>query len=515
MSAPAVQLQDIFCVHRSSEGDAAALQGLTLELAPGERLCVLGPSGAGKTTLLRVLAGLQPPSAGSALVFGRDVGRLSSRQRSVFRHQTIGFLDQHAEAALAPDLRVAQSVALPLALRGVPRATRRARVTELLATAGLGDRGDALPGQLSGGERQRVALCAALVHRPRLLLADEPTAELDQQSALAISALIDELAEAERMTVIVVSHDAAMAERAPRVVRIRDGRVVEDRQYGGRSLVVDRGGWLRVPGGLLDAAEIFDRADAPAVPGGVLLTPAGRRSAPTAVMMRGPGAGNRCEPVLVELRAVSRSRGHGAARRAVIEELTLSFAPGRLTVVVGRSGTGKSTLLELLGCLALPDSGELWFDQRPLGRPGPELLAALRRARIGYLQQEPTPVGFLSAEENVALALRIRGHPGSPASESARRALERVGMANRSRQHVQRLSAGEGQRVALARALACANGLLIVDEPTSRLDEANAAAVARLLAQTAADDGQTVICATHDPEVIRHADDVLDLGDRR
>jgi ABC-type lipoprotein export system ATPase subunit len=136
---------------------------------------------------------------------------------------------------------VAQSVALPLALRGVPRATRRARVTELLATAGLGDRGDALPGQLSGGERQRVALCAALVHRPRLLLADEPTAELDQQSALAISALIDELAEAERMTVIVVSHDAAMADRAPRVVRIRDGRVVEDRQYGGRSLVVDRG----------------------------------------------------------------------------------------------------------------------------------------------------------------------------------------------------------------------------------------------------------------------------------
>jgi ABC-type lipoprotein export system ATPase subunit len=511
MSTPAVQLQDVFCVHRSSEGDAAALQGLTLELAPGERLCVLGPSGAGKTTLLRVVAGLQPPSAGSVLVFGRDVGRLSSRQRAAFRHQTVGFLDQHAEAALTPELPVAQSVALPLALRGVPRVTRRARVTELLDAAGLGDRGSALPGQLSGGERQRVSLCAALVHRPKLLLVDEPTAELDEQSALAISALIDELAETERMTVIVVSHDRAMAQRAPRAVRIRDGRVVEDRQDGGRSLVVDRGGWLQVPGELLDAAQISDRAHAHAVHGGVLLTPGGRRSAASAVTVPGPSAGNRCEPVLVELEAISRSRGHGVARRAVIDELTLSFAPGRLTVVVGRSGAGKSTLLELLGCLALPDSGELRFDRRPLGRPGPEPLAALRRARIGYLQQEPTAVGFLSAEENVALALRIRGHPGAPASRRARGALERVGLANRSRQRVHRLSAGEGQRVALARALACANGLLIVDEPTSRLDEANAAAVARLLAQTAGEDGQTVICATHDLEVIRHADAVVEL----
>jgi ABC-type lipoprotein export system ATPase subunit len=510
VSRPAVQLRDVFCVHRTSEGDAAALQGLTLELAAGERLCVLGPSGAGKTTLLRVVAGLQPPSAGSALVFGHDIGRLSSRRRAVVRHQTIGFLDQHAEAALAPDLRVVESVALPLALRGVPRRARHARATELLAATGLDDRADALPAQLSGGERQRVALCAALVHRPRLLLADEPTAELDERSAQAVSALIDELAEAAGMTVIVVSHDDAMAQRAPRAVRIRDGRVVEDRRDGGRSLVVDRGGWLRVPGELLEAAQIFGRAHAHAVQGGVMLTPAGERSAPANIAVRDPGTRRR-EPVLVELEAVSRRRGQGSARRAVLHELTLSFAPGRLTVVVGRSGAGKSTLLELLGCLVLPDSGELRFDHRRLGRPGAESLAALRRAHIGYLQQEPTAVGFLSAEEYVALALRIRGHSGRVAARGARGALQRVGLTGRSRQRLARLSAGEGQRVALARALACANGLLIVDEPTSRLDQANAAAVAQLLVRTAADEGQTVICATHDAEVIRHADAVVKL----
>jgi putative ABC transport system ATP-binding protein len=183
-----------------------------------------------------------------------------------------------------------------------------------------------------------------------------------------------------------------------------------------------------------------------------------------------------------------------------------------MTVVTGRSGVGKSTLLELLGCLVLPDSGELLLDGRPLGRPGPETLAALRRARIGYLQQEPTAVGFLSAEENVTLALRIRGKRGAGATQAAGLALERVGLAHRSRQRVQRLSAGEAQRVALARALACANGLLIVDEPTSRLDEASAAVVARVLSQTATEDGQTVICASHDPEVIRRADELINLG---
>ena len=146
-----------------------------------------------------------------------------------------------------------------------------------------------------------------------------------------------------------------------------------------------------------------------------------------------------------------------------------------------------------------------------LGDRSGEQLASLRRERIGYLSQEPAPIGFLSAEENAVLALRIRGWDTGAAAERAARALVRVGLADRARQRAHRLSAGEAQRLALARALASARGLLIADEPTSRQDEHNAEAVAALLAAAAHEEGQTVICATHDPAVIRQADHVVVL----
>jgi ABC-type lipoprotein export system ATPase subunit len=182
-----------------------------------------------------------------------------------------------------------------------------------------------------------------------------------------------------------------------------------------------------------------------------------------------------------------------------------------LTVVTGRSGAGKSTLLAMLACLATPDSGELSLDGRPTTDLDREQLAALRRERIGYLPQEPEPIGFLSATENVVLALALRGASGGPARSRAGAALSALNLTERAGHRVQRLSAGEAQRVALAAAIACARGLLVVDEPTSRLDEDNATAVAGLLRETAAG-GQTVICATHDPELIRHADRVVALG---
>ena len=503
---PAVGLRDVFCVHRTGQGDAAALQGLSLSVAGGERLCVLGPSGAGKTTMLRVIAGLQRPSAGVARVFGVDVGRLSTRASARARNASLGFLHQHAEAALSPDLTITRAVALGLALRGIGRAAREERARELLAAAGLEDRADALPGQLSGGERQRVAVCAAVAHRPRLLLADEPTAELDDAAGEAIAQLIERLTERDGATVITVSHDPELGRRAGRTVRIRDGRVVED----GDSLVVAPGGWVRLGDERLRAAGIGEHLRAESASDGLLLTAADRErererppAAPTTVPARTPA-----HPVTVAVQSVTRVRGG----RPVLDRLTLRFAPGRMTAVVGRSGAGKTTLLELLAGLAVPDAGEVLLDGRALG-PRSEQRAAERRARIGYLPQEPVPVGFLSAAENIALALTARGCERDRAARAAREVLDRVGLAERSGQRVERLSAGEAQRVALARALACADGLLIVDEPTSRLDEETAAAVAALLAAAAEQDGHTVICATHDVPVISRAHAAVTLGE--
>jgi putative ABC transport system ATP-binding protein len=216
-------------------------------------------------------------------------------------------------------------------------------------------------------------------------------------------------------------------------------------------------------------------------------------------------------PAEVELRALGRAYGRGRTRREVVRDLSFSFAQGRLTALTGRSGSGKTTLLRMIAGLDLPDEGGVLIDGRALGGDR-ESRASLRRQRVGYLPQEPWPVGFLSAAENVALALRVRGWDQDAAAKRAASALAQVRLADRARQRVERLSAGERQRVALARALASARGLLLIDEPTSRLDSDSAGEVGVLLAAAAAHGGQTVICATHDPQVVRVADDVLELG---
>jgi len=513
MSEAVVELRDVFCVHRTNEGDAAALAGANLELGRGEMLCVLGPSGAGKSTLLRVVAGIQPPSAGVVRVLGGDIGRMPARSRSRLRHEMVGFLGQHTETALSPDLPMRDAVGLPLALRGMPRRERRARVDELLGAAALADRADAVPSELSGGERQRFALCAALAHRPALLLADEPTGELDDASADAVRALIVELARINGTSVILVTHDPATEQAADRTLRIRDGRIVGDRRGGEEALVVTDG-WLRLPPDLLTQAGIWRRARAEPAPDGVIVTPAGSDPGPAGAPDAGarPRPAARWTPIRVELRSVARSYGHGPAGRQVLGGLSHDFAPGQVTAITGRSGVGKTTLLKLVAGLGRPSSGQVIIDGHPLGDSDAEQLASLRREWIGYLAQEPAPIGFLSAEENAVLILRIRGWDVDAAAKRAAEALVRAGLADRARQRVHRLSAGEAQRLALARALASARGLLVADEPTSRQDENNAGAIAALLAAAAHEEGQTVICATHDPAVIRQADKVVALS---
>jgi ABC-type lipoprotein export system ATPase subunit len=414
-------------------------------------------------------------------------------------------------------LSVSAAVELPLALRGTRAPARRARVRELLAAAGLGSRASALPSELSGGERQRLALCAALAHRPALLLADEPTGELDAASAETIRMLIVDLARRDGTSVMIASHDAGTAAVADRTVRIRDGRVVEERFGDEHLLVISHGGWVRLPEEMLADAGIGDRARALPGPGGLVVQQAGgrrpSRTQPAPTMGDQPRSG--WTPAEVELSAVSRSFRQGRADVTVIDALSYRFAPGQLTAVTGRSGTGKTTLLRMLAGLDAPTTGAVLLDGTPITGADAEALAAIRRRRIGFMAQDSAPVGFLSALENVLLALRIRGWSEEAARSRAFGVLTALGLGARIEQRVHRLSSGESQRVALGRAMACARGLLIVDEPTSRLDEAGAREMALRLAAAASEDGQTVICATHEPEVIRRADHVLSLDVER
>src|SRR3954466_1609799 len=205
-----------------SAGPVAALREVTLAIAAGEYLGVVGPSGCGKSTLLHVLGCVDTPTGGEVRFNGREVGTLPDAERSRLRLREIGFVFQRF--FLLPMLTASENVVLPQAEAGVPRGERRQRTAELLEYVGLSARAQHRPSQLSGGEAQRVAIARALANRPRLLLADEPTGELDQATGEQIVSLFERV-HADGTAVVVVTHDPAIAARTPRMLSMRDGRV--------------------------------------------------------------------------------------------------------------------------------------------------------------------------------------------------------------------------------------------------------------------------------------------------
>ena len=511
----AIEARDVFRVYSTPEGDAAALQGLTLSVEEREVLVVLGPSGSGKSTLLRILSGLERPSAGIVSVFGQEVGKLRGRRLADYRSRQLGYVEQHYSRALDPDLSARELVGLQLGLAGADRTTRDRRADELLERVGLADKRASHPPELSGGEQQRVAVCAALAHRPTLLLADEPTGELDAESAQLVYALIGELAREQGCTTVLVSHDVESTWVADRTIRVRDGRVSEEAGRDGseEALVVARGGWVRLPEELLARAGITDRARAELAGEQIVVSSAGP-AAPSATEPEPTPLSARSadDRVIAEVRGARKSYGWGAQERLVLDGLDASFLAGTLFAVTGPSGSGKTTLLHLLAGLGDLDEGEIVVLGRPLAGLDREQRAALRRDHVAFIGQDPGLTPFLSARENVELGLALRGVGPDDAQERALEALARVDLSERAKQRVGRLSAGERQRVAVARALAAGAGVLLADEPTARLDEANALAVGALFARLAQEAGVAVVVATHDPLVVEQADTTLALG---
>jgi ABC-type lipoprotein export system ATPase subunit len=508
----AVDVRDAFRLYPSGGRATAALQGLTFAVAPGEIVAVLGPSGSGKTTLLRTLAGFEPLSAGSADVFGTELGGLGDAGRAAFRAANIGFLDQHYTQTLSPDLTCRRTVALQLELAGSSSGDANRAADALLARVGLADRAGDRPELLSGGEQQRVAVCAAVVHRPRLLLADEPVGELDAESAATVYRLLAEITRETGATAVIVTHDPEAATIADRLVHIRNGRLVEQSVDGSpRALVVSHDGWLRLPDGLLGD----DRPSLVSAEGdrdGVVLRPVGSGGAERRPPEpNGSRPATRSEhPVVGELREVTKTYRHGQGERVVFSNLSRRFQGGRMAAVVGRSGTGKTTLLHLLAGLERPDQGQILVAGEQLTGRSRSQLAALRRRRIALVTQEPGLVPYLSARENVMLALGVRQEHGT--RERADAALAEVDLTGQTDQSAATLSAGERQRVAIARALAADVDLLLVDEPSARLDEGNGRIAGALIARAARERGIAVVCATHDPVLVELADDVLELG---
>ena len=244
-----------------------ALRGLHLTVQAGELMAIVGASGSGKSTLLNILAGLDRPSAGQVRVGQRDLLNISGRDLVHYRRQDVGFVWQATGRNLLPYLSVADNIELPMALAGQPGRHRKAWAMELLEALGIGDKSNRMPNELSGGEQQRAAIGVALANRPPLLLADEPTGELDTATAIQVFEMLRNLNRSYGVTIIIVSHYPGVSQFVDRVVHIRDGRIgaetISTASYqrdGSRTedefIVVDQAGRLQLP---QEFAERFRR----------------------------------------------------------------------------------------------------------------------------------------------------------------------------------------------------------------------------------------------------------------
>jgi putative ABC transport system ATP-binding protein len=225
---PAVEAVDVTRTYELDGVSVPALRGVSVTIEPGEYLAVVGPSGSGKSTLMHLLGGLDRPTAGRVLMGGKDVATLSQTALAALRNQRIGFVFQAYH--LLPRTSAVDNVALPLVYRGVPTRRRRELAVAMLGRVGLDHRLEHRPNQLSGGEQQRVAIARALVTRPAVLLADEPTGNLDSATGESVLALLEDLNIASGVALVVVTHERDVAARASRQIVVRDGVVVSDRR---------------------------------------------------------------------------------------------------------------------------------------------------------------------------------------------------------------------------------------------------------------------------------------------
>jgi putative ABC transport system ATP-binding protein len=221
-----VDAKNVSRVFSMPAGPVTAVRSVTLQVNSGDHIAVRGPSGCGKSTLLHMLGCVEPQTSGTLLFDGQDVSQLSDARRSLLRLKHIGFVFQRF--FLLPMLTAGENVELPLSEAGVSKAERLQRTKELLEYVGLSARVDHRPSQLSGGEMQRVAIARALANRPRLLLADEPTGELDEATGAQIAALLDRV-NADGTALVIVTHDPTLAGRASRVLTMRDGRIESEK----------------------------------------------------------------------------------------------------------------------------------------------------------------------------------------------------------------------------------------------------------------------------------------------
>jgi putative ABC transport system ATP-binding protein len=431
--------------YATTAGRVEALLDVDAAFARDRITAVVGPSGSGKSTLLRLLAGLERPTRGGVAVDGLELGALTAGELRAVRHDTVSFVAQRPAENFLAHLTIAEHVLLP-------GGADEERAAELFERLGLGARMDERPAALSGGEQARAALALALLRGTPLILLDEPTAELDATSALALLAALREHAD-EGAGFVVATHDPDVIAHADASIHLRNGRVVSE------------------------AATVRGPAQAAAKATGDA-------------------------PVAVSANSVSKRYRRGSEVVHAVEEADLALHRGELSVLIGRSGSGKSTLLGLLAGWQRPDEGSVAYAagaREPRQAPWHEL--AIVPQKFGLLMD-------LSVRENVELPLRLAGRSAEPVESL----LADLGLAELAERLPTEISIGQQQRVAVARALVVAPAVLLADEPASHQDEHWRNAVWTAIA-AAAERGAACLAVTHEPDVAGYAAAVWEMHD--
>jgi putative ABC transport system ATP-binding protein len=482
---PLIEIRNLTKAYQTGHGPFVALHDIHLEIYRGEFLGITGKSGAGKTTLLNMITGVSSLTTGEVLFHNRKgtqtLHQMNENQLAQWRGENLGIVYQSFE--LIPSLSLVENVMLPPDFLGTytPVMTKT-RALELLDMVGILDHAYKVPAHISGGQKQRVAIARALVNDPDILVADEPTGNLDTVTAETIFQIFENLV-ARGKSVVMVTHDQTMVPRFNRHFRISDGILTQP-----------------------DPASVAVRATAE------------EHDEKAFQPLRKPGShagrgGNGGGQSALSLKAVNKTYANAAGKFVALKAIDMELDYGKFISVVGKSGSGKSTLLNMITGIDHPTSGEVMVGGQQIYKLSESKRARWRGKNMGIVFQFFQLLPTLSLLENVMLPMDYCNMYGF--NERPARALEllkMVGLEEQAHKLPGSVSSGQQQSAAIARSIATDPAIILADEPTGNLDTRSAEVVLNLFEELAAR-GKTVIIVTHDPSITQRTDQTIILSD--
>ncbi|MBN1994034.1 MAG: ATP-binding cassette domain-containing protein [Anaerolineae bacterium] len=493
-----IQMQNVVKAYLTGEVPFVALDHVNLDIRQGEFLGITGKSGAGKTTLLNMISGVSKVTSGNILFHwvgsqsptpSIPIHTLNEDKLALWRGENLGIIYQSFE--LMPTLSLVENVMLPPDFSGAyhPIVSKK-RALELLELVEIADHAYKIPAHISGGQKQRVAIARALVNDPHLIIADEPTGNLDSVTAETILEIFAKLVD-QGKTIVMVTHDESFVPRFSRRLQIVDGVVSSPAENGSGST-----GRPVTP-----LAPISEQE------------PVSLDAAKTRIEINAAPAAHHQETPAIVLRNVEKVYENAAGKFVALKSINLQLNYGQFISIVGKSGCGKSTLLNMITGVDHPTAGEVLIGGKPIYQMSESRRALWRGQNMGVVFQFFQLLPTLTLLENTMLPMDYCNiYPFSERPERAMALLEMVGLADQAYKRPTAVSSGQQQSAAIARALATDPPLILADEPTGNLDSRAADNILNLF-ENLAKRGKTVLIVTHDPSITQRTDQTIILSD--